>query len=382
MKESNKIYFPGLNGLRFYAALAVIITHVELMKGKLGFSNIWHEPIIHQLGVQGVSFFFVLSGFLITYLLIIEKQKTNRISLKDFYLRRILRIWPLYYFVLILGFFVFPYFSFFDMPFFTHHFKEDYLWNLIFYIVIFPNLALSFFNAVPLIGQSWSIGVEEQFYILWPIVLKLKKTLTFQFLISLLFFLIIIKVIILMTAFYSDSQIVQYVKKFAAMAKFENMVIGGIGALIIKNKVESILVYIKKPIVLLFSICFIFISMYIVPDFFLDGIHLINSFLFLIIIINVSTNPNSFLKLENNIFNLLGKISYGIYMYHLIVVFIVLKVLNKINFSNFDDLLSNLILYILSIGFTILISYLSYTIFEFKFLKMKSRFTKIKSGNI
>ena len=66
-----------------------------------------------------------------------------------------------------------------------------------------------------------------------------------------------------MTAFYSDSQAVQYVKKFAAMAKFENMVIGGIGALIIKNKVESILVYIKKPIVLLFSICFIFISMYI-----------------------------------------------------------------------------------------------------------------------
>ena len=180
MKESSKIYFPGLNGLRFYAALAVIITHIELMKGKLGFSNIWNEPIIHQLGVKGVSFFFVLSGFLITYLLLIERQNKNRIFLKDFYLRRILRIWPLYFFILILGFFVFPYFSFFDIPYFTDHFKEDYFWNLVFYVLIFPNLAFSIFNAVPLIGQSWSIGVEEQFYILWPIILKLKKTLTFK----------------------------------------------------------------------------------------------------------------------------------------------------------------------------------------------------------
>ena len=381
MKESSKIYFPGLNGLRFYAALAVIITHIELMKGKLGFINIWNEPIIHQLGVKGVSFFFVLSGFLITYLLLIERQNTNRISLKDFYLRRILRIWPLYFFILILGFFVFPYFSFFDIPYFTDHFEEDYFWNLVFYVLIFPNLAFSIFNAVPLIGQSWSIGVEEQFYILWPIILKLKKTLTFKFLISILFLLILFKAGILLASYFSDSQMMQYVKKFAAMAKFENMVIGGIGALIIKNKIQYLLDFIKTPIILLFSISFIFISIYIFPDYVLDGIHLINSFLFLIIIINVSTNPDSFLKLENRIYKLLGKISYGIYMYHLIVIFIVIKSMIYFGYTNFSSLKANIVLYVFSIGITIVISHFSYNYFEGYFLKMKGKYTSIRSGD-
>ena len=60
---SKKIYFPGLNALRFFSAFAVIITHVELMKQKLEFSNFWTNTLIHNLGVMGVSFFFVLSGF-------------------------------------------------------------------------------------------------------------------------------------------------------------------------------------------------------------------------------------------------------------------------------------------------------------------------------
>lgn len=382
MNNDTKVYFPGLNGLRFYAALAVIITHIELMKSKLGYSNIWNEPIIHQLGVKGVSFFFVLSGFLITYLLLIERQKTNEISLKHFYIRRILRIWPLYYFLFILGFFVFPNFDFFEIPFFTDSFKENYLWNFIFYLIIFPNLAFSIFNAVPLIGQSWSIGVEEQFYIIWPIILKFKKTLTFKFLISILIFLIIIKTIVLIAYFYFDSHLTQYIKNFAAMAKFENMIIGGIGALILKKNMESLLAVIKKPIVLIFSISFIFITMYVLPDFLLDGIHIINSFLFLIIIINVSSNPKSFLKLENRLYNLLGKISYGIYMYHLIVVFIVIQLFEKINLTNFDSIMPNVLLYIFTIGFTIFISYISYNLIEIKFLKMKTKYTKINSGKL
>ena len=101
MKKESTIYFEGLNGLRFFAALAVIITHVELIKGVFKFKHYWNNPIIFNLGGLGVYFFFVLSGFLITYLLLSEKQKFNKIEIKQFYLRRIFRIWPLYYFIII-----------------------------------------------------------------------------------------------------------------------------------------------------------------------------------------------------------------------------------------------------------------------------------------
>ena len=83
------IYFPGLNGLRFLSALAVIITHVELMQDKLGLENLWDNLLIHNLGVIGVCFFFVLSGFLISYIMIEDRVSFKSFSVKSFYLRRI-----------------------------------------------------------------------------------------------------------------------------------------------------------------------------------------------------------------------------------------------------------------------------------------------------
>ena len=93
------IYFPGLNGLRFLSALSVIITHVELMQDKLGLENLWDNLLIHNLGVIGVSFFFVLSGFLITYLMIEERDSFKSFSVKSFYLRRIFIIRLLEYYL-------------------------------------------------------------------------------------------------------------------------------------------------------------------------------------------------------------------------------------------------------------------------------------------
>ena len=68
MKQNN-LYLPGLNGLRFFAAFAVIITHLELIKMYKGLPHLWSNPNIAELGALGVIFFFVLSGFLITFLM-------------------------------------------------------------------------------------------------------------------------------------------------------------------------------------------------------------------------------------------------------------------------------------------------------------------------
>ena len=374
---TNKIYFPGLNGLRFFSALAVIITHVELIKHKLGFFNIWNNKLIHHLGVIGVSFFFVLSGFLITYLMLLEKKNFNSISVRKFYLRRILRIWPLYFLLLIVGFFILPKLTY--IPYFSENLSSNFKWNLIMYILMLPNLAFSFFLAVPLIGQLWSIGVEEQFYLIWPVLLKYFKKININLLIKILVIWLFIKGLVLFIFKISDENWVIILKNNLAMLKFENMIIGAIGALLLTENKFKLLNFIYKKSVLLFSMFGIFISLFILPDFFNDFLHLVHSFFFIIIILNVSCNSLSFLKLENTFYNLLGKISYGIYMYHLIVIYFTIKFLDYCNMFHPKNIYSNLLLYIMVISITSLISYMSYTLFERKFLKIKSRYTLINS---
>ncbi len=132
-QDSSRIYFGGLNGLRFFAATAVIFHHVEQYKLWALRDRPWYHSVFggdsvtsiffEALGHKAVSLFFVLSGFLITYLLLAEAQKTNTVNLRKFYMRRILRIWPVYYLVIALTFFVMPHF--FDVG----HYGADMLSN-------------------------------------------------------------------------------------------------------------------------------------------------------------------------------------------------------------------------------------------------------------
>ena len=191
-----KEYFKGLDSLRFFAALAVFFTHVELIKKFTGFGTHWIDPeeritkftvfqsvmskeidplspLIAYSSALGVVFFFVLSGFLITYLLLKERQSNNSIAIGKLYLRRAFRIWPLYYLIFILGFFVLPYFDVFAVPGQDVFFQPNFWGNLTLYALFMPNLAFSIYTtAVPNIGQSWSIGVEEQFYLVWPLLIR------------------------------------------------------------------------------------------------------------------------------------------------------------------------------------------------------------------
>ena len=79
-----RVYFPGLDGLRFIAALLVIIHHIELLRLHDHLANHWGVTFVHRVGPQGVTLFFVLSGFLITYLLLEERAVTGRICVRDF----------------------------------------------------------------------------------------------------------------------------------------------------------------------------------------------------------------------------------------------------------------------------------------------------------
>ncbi len=152
--KTNRI--PSLDGLRTISILLVIVGHFFFV---LGFGE------LGNLGNLGVRVFFVISGFLITGLLLKEIDKTSTINLFKFYFRRTLRIFPPFYFYLLVVL-VFTLIGFTSAKLINIFFASIYLTN---YIT----------PANWLLGHTWSLAVEEQFYILFPgllLILGIRKT--------------------------------------------------------------------------------------------------------------------------------------------------------------------------------------------------------------
>jgi peptidoglycan/LPS O-acetylase OafA/YrhL len=173
-----------LDPLRLIASLAVLLAHSVLFFRTGTWSVVIFPRVIGYLGYYGVVFFCVLSGFLITYLLLKEREATGKIAIGNFYMRRILRIWPLYYLIILLSFFVLPY---------LWPWKEYWLGDvspgrkLLVYALFLPNLANVIGPNVVTCFQTYSIGYEEQFYLFWPFVMRMTKKYMMPFLVMLFF---------------------------------------------------------------------------------------------------------------------------------------------------------------------------------------------------
>lgn len=397
-----KEYFKGLDSLRFFAALAVFFTHVELIKKFTGYGSHWIDPeervtkfnlfqsvmskeidslspIIAYSSALGVVFFFVLSGFLITYLLLQEKKETGVIQVGKFYLRRAFRIWPLYYLIFILGFFILPYLKIFAVPGQDLFFHQNFWGNFILYGFFMPNLAFSIYTtAVPNIGQSWSIGVEEQFYLVWPLILRKSK----NFLKSILWItgsIIVLKGALLIAFPFVKLEALTVLKKFLAMSKLECMAFGGLGAYLLFNKKEQLLKTIYHPLSQILSIIVIPVLIYFIPTALEDILHLLFSISFLIIILNVAGNTNTIFKFQNKILNYLGRISYGFYMFHVMCIVFTIHALEKTVGLNKDITTpQHLLLYGISFLLTVALSSFSYHIFEKAFIRLKDKYAQPK----
>ena len=101
-------HFKGLDSLRFFAAYLVVLHHAEQIRMTYGLFNLKQYSLFNNGGLA-VTFFFVLSGFLISYLLLKEQFGKGTISVKKFYFRRVLRIWPLYFLLILIGTLLLPY---------------------------------------------------------------------------------------------------------------------------------------------------------------------------------------------------------------------------------------------------------------------------------
>lgn len=377
------LYFPNLNGLRFIAAFIVMIHHIEQFKSIYGLDSHFKAHHIYILGKLGVTLFFVLSGFLITYLLLEEKKEFGSISIKEFYIRRILRIWPLYYLVTILGFFILPLFPFFNLPNLMPD-SVSFAIKLALFLFMMPNICLALFSPVPYASQLWSVGVEEQFYLFWPWMLnRSKKPLRVLVIIAVLFFSFnflsdVIRYANTLLEFFTEeslARITSVITGIFSMLRIACMATGGITAYILFSKNERLLS-------LLFSWPVQVATYLLLAAVYFKGIYLPQegfSLFFAVIILNIAANPGSLLVLENKIFNFLGKISYGLYMLHSIAIVIAIKLV--LSLSSGEGFAGNAAIYTFSTLFTVALATISYYYFEKRFLNLKDRFAKVKSTN-
>lgn len=371
---ASKVHFPGLNGLRFVAAVFVFLHHVEQHKYWVGITNSWGDSLIDNIGHEARVLFFVLSGFLITFLFLGEHEKTGTINWKNFQMRRLLRLWPVYYLMVIISIFVLPHFI--DIKTFNASLEENFVKEIIIYVFMVPNLARLL---PPIMGanQFWSVGVQEQFYWIWPLAVRIFIKRFVYFIITLIILKLVVEAFIV-GAIDSGALTVSVEKRFGQfllmwrLFMIEQMAIGAIGAYLFFKYREEFCKVIFHPVTHLFALGVFIVTMFTRLHFI--GYTVIEALIAFVLILNISNNPNFRIKLQGARWEYLGNLSFGMYAYHTMCIAITISVLTHFNIHSADYLIFNTLLYGLSFLLSFAISALSYRYLESYFLGLKKKF--------
>jgi peptidoglycan/LPS O-acetylase OafA/YrhL len=346
------------------SALAVVISHITLSLGDFGL-----DPFIFgkledgqakglSLAGYGVSIFFVISGFLITYLLQAERQN-GTIDIKKFYVRRILRIWPLYYLYLAIAVIVIAA-------------AGMYLdkGKLSLYIFFAANVPFILGSGMPFLTHYWSLGVEEQFYLFWP-WLNRKPARLEGITLSLIIVLIGLK---LFLHFFGPGSVAEEV---IHVTRFHCMMIGALGAVLYKRRHSLFMTIADNKISQ--AICWLVLLLVASNKYHIASVidNEIISVVALIIIIGQINLKNRIINLENSVFDFLGKISYGIYVIHPLLIFLTGRILGKMQLHPW---IKYPLVYLFITGLTILIAWILYELYEKRFLRLKKKFEVVKTS--
>jgi peptidoglycan/LPS O-acetylase OafA/YrhL len=372
--NNKRIYFKNLDVLRFLAAYMIVLLHCFFgYKAFFGHPPILTnsttpaflnklEIVIHNLSF-GVDVFFLISGFLLTYLLLAESEKTGKVNVIKFYIRRAFRIWPLYFFMILVA----PLLSYF-------YFEPS------------PNYLLQFlfagnFDTIEhgiksvATNHLWSICIEEHFYIFCPLLVGFipVKRLP-QVLLSIIFISILFRGYVA-----THEQNFGMTIYMHSISRIDTLALGSLfGYLFYHNKLTF-----NDPLPLRIIIYSIFIIIFINVDynecgsfftasikkyfFVLPAAYWIGNFLF---------NPNAVFSINQpNLLHRFGKISYGIYMFNPVIIFVIIKTFEKYSFQNYFIFLVLVHLILL------VVTTLSYRFMELPFLNLKEKYAVIKSGN-
>jgi peptidoglycan/LPS O-acetylase OafA/YrhL len=366
----DRVFFSGLNGLRAIASLAVVFSHTTQGLSAFGLDSFVFgasatgEVTATLLAGFGVSMFFTLSGFLITYLLLEEKE-LGEVNIKNFYIRRILRIWPLYYLYLLL--------AIITLIVFNVKFQKT---SILLYLLLSANVPFIINQALPFLAHYWSLGVEEQFYSFWPWMVKRSKSLLATT-VLLCAGLMIFKIAIHLVDLRMHNANTQLLYSTIHVTRFHCMLIGAIGAILYRQQNVLFIKLTNNYFAQFLSwaiICLVAINKFHVASF-IDNelISIVSVFL----IIGQIQKERRIVNLNVGAADFIGKISYGIYVMHPLMIFYLAQV---INFSNAQNVFSYVLVYGAVFTSTILISYLSYYFFEHRFLILKEKYSTVKTA--
>ena len=344
-------YYPSLDGLRGIAIIMVVFFHLNL-------TSVFFYHIVFN-GELGVLIFFVLSGFLITTLCIKEKVITNNISLKNFYIRRALRIFPVaYLFILVLIVLNIVY---------KLHINYINILGAALYLMNFSSYFRKY-NFAFQTAHYWSLSVEEQFYLIVPFILKKNFTV---YLIIILCVVFVLPLLITLQYFYIFLNNWVFTAFTHYLVKFQAIAVGCLfSVLTFKYPFNNI--NIKTKVVA--NILAIGIILYIQYDNFFSLKSVFSSLLIsllvgYIIITNIIPGKDFIFKILNAGFlKTIGTLSYSIYIWQQLFTF-------------YDKRLPVvMVTFPFNIVSLIIVSCLSYYFYESFFLRLKSKFSKIKKG--
>jgi peptidoglycan/LPS O-acetylase OafA/YrhL len=365
IQTASRVYYPTLNIARGFAISIVLLYHL-----------FWYSSFF-RFGWIGVDLFFVLSGYLITDILL--RTRENKFYFSDFYIKRILRILPLYYLTLLIFFTLSPIFFLnksLDSTFTYYSQNQSWFW------LFMQNWLMIFKGSPPepYLTHLWSLAIEEQFYIIWPIIiLIINKIKTLKKIIGVLIGLaILFRVCIWMINPHAVEA--YYYNTFTRM---DNLLIGSL----ISIQLWQEKVIPKSIIKLIFSsfftliICSVSIYGNVKQDNFLFptiGYSITAAFFGCIIYLLITNESKLNFWIKNlYILNYLGKISYGLYVFHLPVYLVIAYLLSHYSITFLPLILkSSLSISILSLLATFVLSLASFYLLEKPVLDLKKYLVK------
>jgi peptidoglycan/LPS O-acetylase OafA/YrhL len=348
-------YFAGFNALRLYAALSVVIAHASHNFGNIR-TRPADIPLLNWLTLDAqtaVNLFLVLSGFLVTYWMFRERETAGRFDPRRFYLRRVLRIGPVYYLVAAAGLFLIPW-----------AFGSAYEWaplpirSLVLVLLFCPN----FVTGLGPLEHLWCIGLEGQFYLVWPLAFR-QRIGTF---LRIVLGIVLVKIMILPAIAILHQETVT---NLYLGLRFECFALGAGGAYLYISKSPWLKIICSKPAGWTGLMLLIGMALFDLP--FTEPAILASSVVFVFIILYLCARPDIGRRLEIPIVNTLGKTSYGIYMYHYPLLYLLIKLLNRGGVP--EGSAYTACLQILTIGGTLILAGISYRYLEQPFLRWKQK---------
>lgn len=366
--------FYNLDGLRFLAALIVVISHVESIKKAFGIPY-FAIRLIREGAQLAVTFFFVLSGFLITWILLKEKKERqdDKINVFRFYKKRILRIWPLYYLLVLLVFLVIGPLDFFrvDYGWGNESGTTAYWQKMTGYLFFLPNYTGIRYGGFVYISHVWSLGVEEFFYLFFPIgIYFVRSGYIKAFLVAILIASLAVSMgIQLLIPDPAGAEF--YLRGFASSYRLYSFALGALAAYLFLNQQLKVVIaavrFLKNKTVITIGIL-VLLTLLLTGTTFWHFTQPVYSLLFAMFLFAISVTGIRLWIINTSPVRYLGKISYGIYMFHPLAIVIAVKCAMGTT-SSPGGIVFNVLIYGLSITLAIVLAMVSYETYEKFFLK-------------